>query len=100
MLLSKALRHLQTGCTSCFRITKQAVISARIRMLCLVYGGGTRPQLCHCVLSTTSPIIHQAGIHAQDAQSGAMTGTSKNRKLSKTSVYDKAAENICQSVSA
>lgn len=69
-------------------------------MLCLGYGGGTRPQLCHSARSTTSPIIHQAGIHAQDAQSGAMTGMSKNRKLSKTSVYDKAAENICQSVSA
>lgn len=27
-------------------------------------------------------------------QSGAMTGESKNRKPSKTSVYDKAAENI------
>lgn len=64
-MCSSTLEHLQAVCTSCSRITNQAVISACIRMLCLGYGGSTRPQLWHSAHSTTLPTIHQAGIHTR-----------------------------------
>lgn len=62
---SSTLKHLQAGCKNCSRIPNQAVISACIQMLCLGYGGGTRPQLWHSAHSTTLPIIHRAGIHTR-----------------------------------